>query len=87
MLLGQPKRMNNEPSEIEHNILLFIEALSKQFPSIKVFRQDERFTSKLAFQSMIDAGLSKKKRAQKETIDKVSAAIILQDFLASQNNN
>ena len=54
------------------------------FPTIPIHRQDERFTSKLAFQSMIDSGLKKKQRQNKALIDEVSATIILQEFLSTK---
>lgn len=80
-VIGAPKRMNNQSSDIEQNILLFIDHLKKVFPKVKIERQDERFTSKLAFNAMITGGLKKKDRQNKETIDKLSATIILQSFL------
>jgi len=83
MVIGEPKRMNNEPSDIESKIVRFRESIKKEFPELKIARQDERFTSKMAFQTMIDSGLSKKKRQNKATIDEVSATIILQDYLYS----
>ena len=83
MVIGEPKRMNNEPSDIEGDIIRFRESVSRTFPKLKTVRQDERFTSKMAFQTMIDSGLSKKKRQNKATIDEVSATIILQDYLYS----
>ena len=58
--------------------------LQKEFPTIPIHRQDERFTSKLAFQTMIDSGLKKKQRQNKALIDEISATIILQEFLSSR---
>ncbi|AZQ58734.1 Holliday junction resolvase RuvX [Maribacter sp. MJ134] len=80
-VVGEPKQMNNEPSEAEALILPFLEELAKNHPTIKIHRQDERFTSKMAFQSMLDAGLGKKQRKNKALIDEISATIILQSFL------
>jgi putative Holliday junction resolvase len=60
----------------------FVNTLRKAFPSIPVVLEDERYTSKIAFQTMIDAGLKKKDRQNKETIDTVSATLILQSYLA-----
>ncbi len=80
-VVGEPKQMNNEPSESEALILPFLEELAKNHPAIKIHRQDERFTSKMAFQSMLDAGLGKKQRKNKALIDEISATIILQSFL------
>lgn len=83
IVLGEPKRLNNEDSHITANVRLLKEALEKQFPQIPVKLIDERFTSKMAFQTMIDGGLSKKKRRNKELIDEISATIILQSYLSS----
>ncbi|HLV62553.1 Holliday junction resolvase RuvX [Galbibacter sp.] len=81
IVVGQPRRLNNEPSEVEHKIQQFIIALNKELPEISVVRIDERFTSKIAFQSMLDAGVKKKDRRKKELLDKVSATVILQSYL------
>jgi putative Holliday junction resolvase len=80
-LVGEPKQMNNTISENEKNILPFIEKLKKIYPSIPVKRIDERFTSKMAFQTMIDSGLKKKQRQNKSLVDEISATIILQSYL------
>lgn len=80
-VVGLPKQMNNQPSESEHLIQPFIKKLKNAFPNIPIEREDERFTSKLAFQSMIDSGMKKKQRQNKATIDKISATLILQSFL------
>ena len=81
VLIGKPLQMNNEPSESAEAIDKFAERFKLAFPHIAVVRVDERFTSKLAFQSMIDSGLSKKKRQDKALIDEISATIMLQDYL------
>lgn len=83
IIVGLPKRLNNEDSHITSNVYLLKEALEKQFPLIPIELYDERFTSKMAFQTMIDIGLSKKQRQQKELIDEISATILLQSFLQS----
>jgi len=83
IILGEPKRLNNEDSHITANVRLLKEALEKQFPKITIKLIDERYTSKMAFQTMIDGGLSKKKRKNKELIDEISATIILQSYLTS----
>ncbi|MDH5412910.1 MAG: Holliday junction resolvase RuvX [Flavobacteriaceae bacterium] len=80
-LIGEPKQMNNTISESEKNILPFIEKLKKLYPSIPVKRIDERFTSKMALQTMIDSGLKKKQRQNKSLVDEISATIILQSYL------
>lgn len=81
MVIGEPKRMNNEASDVEADILRFRESVLKAFPDLTIIRQDERFTSKMAFQTMIDSGIGKKKRQNKALIDQISATIILQDYL------
>lgn len=81
MVIGEPKRMNNEASDVEEDILRFRESVEKKHPSLKIIRQDERFTSKMAFQTMIDSGIGKKKRQNKALVDQISATIILQDYL------
>ena len=81
VLIGEPKQMNGEPSESTEIIEKFVEKFSKTFPEMKIIRVDERFTSKMAFKTMIDSGLNKKKRQNKALIDEISATIMLQDFL------
>jgi putative Holliday junction resolvase len=81
IVVGEPKRMNNEPSESARFIEPFVMHLKRTFPDIKIERMDERFTSKMAFQTMIDSGLKKKARQNKELVDEISATIILQSFL------
>lgn len=83
IVIGLPKRLNNEDSQITPNVHLLKEALQKEFPLIPIELYDERFTSKMAFQTMIDSGLSKKQRQKKELIDEISATILLQSFLQS----
>lgn len=83
IVLGLPKRLNNEPTHITDNVLLLKEALQKQFSTIKIDLLDERFTSKMAFQTMIDSGLSKKQRQNKGLIDEISATILLQSYMDS----
>lgn len=83
-LVGEPKQMNNEPSESEALIIPFLEKLTKAFPKIPIERVDERFTSKMAFQTMIDSGLSKKKLKNKALVDEISATLILQSYLYSK---
>ncbi|WP_107038852.1 Holliday junction resolvase RuvX [Brumimicrobium mesophilum] len=83
LVLGEPKRLNMEDSHSSQNVRLFKEALDKQFPDLNIVMMDERFTSKMAMQSLIAGGVSKKKRQQKELIDEVSATIILQSYMSS----
>ena len=81
ILVGEPKQRDGSASEIEEKIAKFVRRLQQELPQVPVERADERFTSKMAFQAMIDGGLSKKKRADKGLVDKLSATIILQDYL------
>lgn len=81
IVLGLPKRMNNEDSHITQNVHLLKEAIEKEMPLVNVDLLDERFTSKMASQSMHAAGATKKQKRQKGLIDKVSATIILQSYL------
>ncbi|MGR7813582.1 Holliday junction resolvase RuvX [Lacinutrix undariae] len=83
-VVGEPKQLNNEASESEVAIIPFLEKLKKAIPEIPVVRVDERFTSKMAFQTMIDSGLSKKQRKNKAMIDEISATIILQSYMSSK---
>ena len=81
IIVGKPKQMNNQDSESEVYIQTFLTELYKKLPNIPVEREDERFTSKMAFQTMIDSGLKKKQRRNKGLIDEISATIILQSYL------
>nr|WP_298790812.1 Holliday junction resolvase RuvX [uncultured Allomuricauda sp.] len=82
-VVGLPKQMDNSPSESEVLIQPFLTKLSAKFPEIPIERQDERFTSKMAFQSMLDSGMKKKKRQNKALVDEISATLILQAHLNS----
>lgn len=84
IIVGQPKRMSNDPSLVETHIEEFLRRFAKKFPKHPVKRVDERFTSKMAFQTMIDGGLKRKQRKNKGLIDKISATIILQSYLYYQ---
>lgn len=81
LVVGEPKQMNNTASESVKFIDPFVRRLKKAFPEMKIDRYDERFTSKIASQTMISAGLKKKDRQNKSTIDKISAVIILQSYM------
>jgi putative Holliday junction resolvase len=81
VLIGEPKQMNGQPSESAPIIEKFVTQFQKNFPDMKVERVDERFTSKMAFQTMIDSGLNKKKRQNKALVDEIAATILLQDYL------
>ena len=82
VLIGEPKQMNGEPSESTEIIEKFVILFKNAFPDMKIERVDERFTSKMAFQTMIDSGLKKKQRQNKALIDEISATIMLQDYLS-----
>ncbi len=86
LVLGEPKHLNNEPSDIEQHIQKFLRYFEKKFPSIKVIRIDERFTSKMAVRAMVDGGMKKSKRKQKEKIDEISATLILQSYIEQKTN-
>jgi len=83
-IVGKPKQMDFSDSESETFIIPFLKKLAKIFPAIPIKRIDERFTSKMAFQTMIDSGLKKKQRQNKALIDEISATIILQSYLYNQ---
>jgi len=83
IVIGEPRDMMNRPSDSTKYIEPFIGALKKKFPQLIIKRYDERFTSNIAFQAMIDGGLSKSKRRNKDMVDKISATLILQSYLKS----
>lgn len=85
VLIGEPKQMDNTPSQSAPIIDAFVSAFKNAFPDMPVVRVDERFTSKMAFQTMIDSGLKKKQRQDKALIDEISATIMLQDYLSRKN--
>ena len=82
-VIGEAKNLDNTPAESSRFIEPFVRRLVKEFPDIPIYRVDERFTSKMAFRSMIDAGLKKKSRQNKALVDEISATIILQSYLDS----
>lgn len=81
VVVGEPKQKDGTASQSEVYIQSFLEEFAKQFPAMPVKREDERFTSKMAFQTMIDSGLKKKQRQNKALVDEISATIILQNYL------
>ncbi len=81
VLIGEPKQMNGQPSESAVIVEKFVSTFKNNFPDILIERVDERFTSKIAFQTMIDSGLKKKQRQNKSLIDEIAATIMLQDYL------
>ena len=82
-ILGDPIQMNYEPSENRERVLIFKKELQRTFPDIEIQMVDERFTSLLAHQAMIQGGLKKKDRQNKALVDELSATILLQSFLES----
>ena len=80
-VVGYPMNMNGKPSEAAKDVDIFLKHLAKAFPDIPVTLEDERFTSVLAHRAMIEGGMSKKDSMNKESVDKISAAIILQSYL------
>jgi putative Holliday junction resolvase len=84
IVVGDPKRMNGEATDATVHVNAFVKKLKEKFPAMKIERIDERFTSKMAFQTMIDSGLKKKARQNKELVDEISATIILQSYMAGR---
>ncbi len=84
-VVGEARQMNYKESESMKYIKPFVGKLKKQFPDISVHLVDERFTSKIAHQTMIDGGLKKKQRQNKALVDTISATLILQSFLEQKN--
>lgn len=83
-VVGLPKSLQNTATHSSEAVANFKILLNKSFPEIPVIDVDERFTSKMAFQSMIDSGLSKKQRQNKALVDEISATIILQSYLTAR---
>ena len=81
IVIGKPLQKNNQPSDIEVEILKFINVLKNNFPLIKLDRYDERFTSVIAKKVIVESGINKTKRRNKSLVDKISATIILQSYL------
>ena len=81
VVIGYPRQLNNQPSDSIRYINPFLRRFQKVYPKMPLEQVDERFTSKIAFQTMIDGGLKKKARQNKATIDAVSAVIILQTYM------
>ena len=80
-VVGYPVNMDNTPSEAAADVDIFLKNMAKAFPSVPVTLEDERFTSVLAHRAMIGGGMKAKDRRDKSSVDKISAAIILQSFL------
>lgn len=86
IVVGQPTQLNGEPSESMRYITPFVNTLRKQLPGVPVVMYDERFTSTIAHQAMIDGGMKKSDRRDKGRVDSIAATIILNDYLTSRNN-
>ena len=85
IVVGDPKTLSNRDTDGTIHADNFVKQLKKKFPEKKIERMDERFTSKMAFQTMIDSGLKKKQRQNKELVDEISATIILQSYMEFLN--
>lgn len=85
-VVGYPKKLNNQPSDTVKFVDLLIRSLKKHFPSIPVETMDERFTSKIAFDTMIASGINRKARSDKSLVDKISATLILQSYMEMIQN-
>lgn len=86
IVVGQPSQLNGEPSESMKYITPFVSRLKKELPDISIVMYDERFTSTIAHQAMIEGGLKKSDRRDKARVDAIAATIILNDFLKSRYN-
>lgn len=84
LVIGLPVKLSGEMNDVENHILKFIEKFSQLYPTIKIHRENEMFTSKMASQALISGGMKKKKREEKGSLDKISATIILQSFLSKK---
>lgn len=86
IVIGQPTQLNGEPSESMKYITPFVNRLKKELPDMPVVMYDERFTSTIAHQAMIDGGMKKSDRRDKARVDAIAATIILNDYLQSKYN-
>lgn len=85
IILGYPLNLNGEETDATKPVEAFEKRIKKQFQNVNIVRVDERYTSKEAFQAMIDGGVKKKNRRNKALIDKVSATILLQNYMENKN--
>lgn len=86
-VVGYPLNLNGAPAEAAADVDVFLKVLKKAFPNIPVTLEDERFTSVLAHRAMIDGGMKYKDRRDKTSVDKISAAIILQGYMDRNSRN
>ncbi|QDA60295.1 Holliday junction resolvase RuvX [Hymenobacter jejuensis] len=84
LVVGMPRTLLNEPTDVTSAVIGLVRRLRRDMPEVPVYEVDERFTSRMAHQAMLAGGLSKKDRRDKATVDRVSATLILQSFLASR---
>ena len=85
IVIGYPLNLDGSDTHITKDVERFIKKLEKQFPSVTVFKEDERMTSKMAVRAMVEGGVKKKKRRDKKMLDKISAVLILQSYLEGEN--
>ena len=86
-VVGYPMNMDNTPSDAAADVEVFLKQLARKFPEIPVSLEDERFTSVLAHRAMIEGGMKAKDRRDKNSVDRISAAIILQSYLDRNNRD
>lgn len=84
IIIGEPKNWDDSDTHATPLVEAIIKRLMKEFPEMPIKRVDERYTSKMAFQTMIDSGLKKKARRNKALVDEIAATILLQEYLRSQ---
>ncbi|MEX0980516.1 MAG: Holliday junction resolvase RuvX [Bacteroidales bacterium] len=87
VVVGKPMQSDNKPSDSFICVERFVRSFKKRFPGMRLEWEDERFTSKMAVQAMVEGGLKKSERRKKENIDKMSAALILRSFMDDLSNN
>lgn len=87
IIIGEPRQMNGQPSENMQRVQQFVNRWRKAQPAIPIELFDERFTSVLAHQAMLDGGLHKKARQDKALVDRISATIILEDYLRTRKQS
>jgi putative Holliday junction resolvase len=84
LLVGNPKKLDNTPSETAQHVVGFTRKMREKYPNLKIELLDERFTTVMAKQAMIDAGSTKTQRKNKENLDKISAVLLLQNYLETK---
>jgi len=87
IVIGNPKRLDNTPSDTAQHVIGFTRKLKEKYPQLKIEMLDERFTSVMSQQAMIAAGSTKKQRQNKETVDMLSAVLLLQNYLEKKKHN